>query len=90
MGRGNLMRFFGRHVQKIGQGFGVFLGIAAFVNAVQMREIGIADPVAFKHHVIADGRQQPVDRLLRGLVAGQPHPPGMADQIVVAEIGLDL
>ncbi len=49
----------------------------------------IADAVAFKDHVIPDRRQQPVQRFLGGLFAGQSDAHGMAGQIVIGKVAFD-
>ena len=84
------MRLVRRNGKKLRQFPRVFVDGINLADAVVMFEILIADAVAFKGHVIADRRQKPRQRIGRGLLACQTHALGMAHQIIIRELALDL
>ncbi|MPL74140.1 hypothetical protein SDC9_19950 [bioreactor metagenome] len=90
MGRRDVLRNLGLDVQKARKRRRVLLGRHAFAHPHEHREARIAHPVALEFQIEAHRRQEPVDHVLRRAVTGETDAPGMADEIVIGEVALDL
>ena len=86
----NLARLVPWDGQKLFQRRRIHLNVCGLLHQRQVIKLRVADHIAFMHHVVADGGQQPFQCLIRGLFPGQPHAHGVTGEVVIAELAFDL